>query len=162
MTMSKKSSTMSHSVSSIGTDKDYNSIKQMHLNAKQSGKRLPHKVAVLERDTGRVKMFFDSWDARKYRDEVGGVIYYPGSGPEVAYLRSDTQEKKILKYDKTYRYEPNIDLYQAQNKYKWDAPSPVKFDFHDMYDNIMVPRPPLLHGASQCKTMHKGTFPINR
>ena len=159
--MSKKSSTMSHSVSSIGTDKDFNSVKQMHLNAKQSGKRLPHNVAVIERDTGHVKMFYDSRDARKYRDEVGGIIYYPGSGPEMGYLMQGAPEKKIMKYDKTYRYEPYVNLVQAQNKYKWDAPSPVKFDFHDMYDNIMVPRPALLHGASQCKTMHKGTFPIN-
>lgn len=159
MPKNTKTKNTTFSVSSIGPDKDYNIVKQIHLNAQPTGKHLPHKVAVIERDTGRVKMFFDSRDARKYRDEVGGNIYYPGSGPEVSDRTHGAAPESILKFDLTHQDVPSVDLYQAQNKYK--HPSPIKFDFHDMYDNIMVPRPALTLGASQYKTQHKGNFPRN-
>ena len=132
--MSKKKTTTTYSVSSIGPDKDYNTIKHIHLNAKQQGKRLPHKAAVIERDTGHVKMFFDSRDARAHRDEVGGIIFYPGTGPDIAMIA-------------------------PQNKYKTDYID--TFNFHDMYDNIMVPRPALTHGAKQYQTISKDPFPHN-
>jgi len=127
--MPKKKPT-TYSVSSIGPDKDYNTIKHIHLNAKQQGKRLPHKAAVIERDTGNVKMFFDSRDARAHRDEVGGIIFYPGTGP---------------------------DMMAPQNKYKTSYID--TFNFHDMYDNIMVPRPALTNGAKQYQTISKDPFP---
>jgi hypothetical protein len=158
--MSKNNATP-FSVSSIGPDKDYNNVKQLHFNAqqtgKQTGKRLPNKVAVIEHDTGHVKMFFDSLDARAYRDEVGGMIYYPGTGPEVSYLMQGAPEKKILKYDRTWRSVADVSMAIAQNQYK--TPGPVKFDFHDMYNNIMVPRPALTHGAKQYQTIRKEPFP---
>ena len=131
--MPKKKPT-TYSVSSIGPDKDYNTIKHIHLNAKQQGKRLPHKAAVIERDTGHVKMFFDSRDARAHRDAVGGIIFYPGTGPDIAMI-------------------------SPQNKYKTDYID--TFNFHDMYDNIMVPRPALTHGAKQYQTISKIPFPHN-
>ena len=126
--------TTTYSVSSIGPDKDYNTIKHIHLNAKQPGKQLPHKAAVIERDTGHVKMFFDSRDARAHRDEVGGIIFYPGTGPDIAMIA-------------------------PQNKYKTSYID--TFNFHDMYDNIMVPRPALTHGAKQYQTISKDPFPHN-
>ena len=132
--MPKNTKNTTFSVSSIGPDKDYNIVKQIHLNAKQQGKRLPHKAAVIERDTGHVKMFFDSHDARAHRDAVGGIIFYPATGPDIAMI-------------------------SPQNKYKTDYIN--TFNFHDMYDNIMVPRPALTLGASQYKTQHKGNFPRN-
>ena len=130
--MPKNTKNTTFSVSSIGPDKDYNIVKQIHLNAKQQGKRLPHKAAVIERDTGHVKMFFDSRDARAHRDQVGGIIFYPGTGP---------------------------DMIAPQNKYKTDYID--TFNFHDMYDNIMVPRPALTHGAKQYQTISKDPFPHN-
>ena len=142
----------------IGPDKNYNNIKQMHHRAQLEGTRLPHKVAVIERDTGHVKMFFDSRDARAHRDKVGGMMYYPGTGPEVSHLIKGTK-KQIMKYDLTYRYVPDNTMAIAQNKYK--LPTPDTFDFHDMYDNIMVPRPALTHGAKQYQTISKDPFPQN-